>query len=96
MVRRGLLLRRDTFTQRQNLCHDRLDLSRVDQMRDLGEVFGIRVNGDSCSTSTSACHAVNAPIGTAAASVKLSDAGFAATSPSVTVSYSAQPPPKVG
>src|SRR5436190_1823615 len=47
----GLLLRRDCFTQRQNLRHDWLDLSRVDQVRDLGEVFGIRVNGNCRSTN---------------------------------------------
>ena len=48
MMRRGLSLRRDRFTQRQNLRHDRLDLSRVDQARNLGEIFGIRMNGDGC------------------------------------------------
>ena len=45
------MLRRDRFAQRPNLRHDRLDLSRVDQVRDLGEVFGIRVNGNCRSTN---------------------------------------------
>lgn len=49
VMRRGLLLRRDGFSQRQNLCHDWLDFSRVDQVRDLREVCCIRVNGDRCS-----------------------------------------------
>jgi hypothetical protein len=34
----GLLLRRDRVAQRQNLCHDWLDFSRVDQVRNLREV----------------------------------------------------------
>jgi hypothetical protein len=34
----GLLLRRDRVAQWQNFGHDWLDLSRVDQVRDLGEV----------------------------------------------------------
>jgi hypothetical protein len=37
------LLRRDRVAQWQNFGHD---CSRVDQVRDLGEVFGIRMNGD--------------------------------------------------
>src|ERR1700746_743951 len=46
VVRGGLLLRRDRFTQWKNLRHDWLDLSGVDQRRDLCEVSSIRVNGD--------------------------------------------------
>ena len=41
--------------------------------------------GCNFATSTNACHAVNAPIGTAAASTKLRDLGFRATSHSLTV-----------
>src|SRR5260370_15683494 len=37
VVRRGLLLCRDCFTQRQDFRHDWLDLSRIDQVRDLCE-----------------------------------------------------------
>src|ERR1700730_4251260 len=46
VVRRSLLLCRDCFTQRQDFRHDWLDLSRVDQLRDLCEIFRIRMNGD--------------------------------------------------
>jgi hypothetical protein len=48
----GLLLRRDRFTQRQNLRHDRLDFSRVDQVRNLREVCCIRMTRDRCSVNT--------------------------------------------
>ena len=41
------LLRRDRVAQWQNFGHDWLDSSRVDQVRHLGEVFGIRMNGNS-------------------------------------------------
>src|ERR1043166_2941048 len=52
--------------------------------------------GCNFATSTNDCHAVKAPIGTAAASTKFKDFGFAATSHSLTVTYCAQAPPKVG
>src|SRR5437667_5273022 len=50
----GLLLRGDRFAQGQNLCHDWLDLSRVDQARNLREVCCIRMNRD--------CRTVNTPL----------------------------------
>src|SRR6267143_3058901 len=51
MMRRGLLLCRDCFAERQNLCHDWLDLSSVDQLRDLCEVCCIRMNGNASATN---------------------------------------------
>src|SRR5712691_12982727 len=53
MMRRCLSLRRDRFTQRENLRHDRFDLSRVDQLGDLCEVCCIRVNRN-CRSMNSA------------------------------------------
>ena len=50
-MRGCLLLRLDRLAQRQNLRDDRLHLSCVDQARDLGEVFGIGMNGDGRSTN---------------------------------------------
>ena len=41
-----------------------------------------------------ACHAVNAPIGTAAVSTNVADFGLSAASFSARTAYSAQPPPK--
>src|SRR5206468_12845358 len=54
VMRRGLLLRGDRFTQRQNLRHDWLDFSRVDQARNLREVCCIRMNRD--------CRTMNTPL----------------------------------
>jgi hypothetical protein len=51
VVRLGLSLRCDRFTQRQNLCHDWLNLARVDQVRDLAQIFGIRTNPNGCSAN---------------------------------------------
>ena len=45
-MRRGLLLRRDRFSQRKNLRHDWLDLPGIDQLRNLSEIVGIRMSGD--------------------------------------------------
>src|SRR5205823_3176517 len=49
VVRRGLLFCADSFIERQNLRHDRFDLPRVDELRDLCEVCRIRMSGDACS-----------------------------------------------
>src|SRR4029077_11639435 len=54
VMRRGLLLRSDRFGRRQNLRHDWLDLSRVDQSRDLCEIVRIRMNGET-SPAKPAC-----------------------------------------
>src|ERR1700746_299783 len=47
----GLLLCRDCFAERQNLRHDWLDLSGVDQLRNLFEVFGIGMGGNARSAN---------------------------------------------
>jgi len=52
MMCRGLLLCRDRFAQGQNLCHGWLDLSRIDQMRNLREICCIRMSRDCCSVNT--------------------------------------------
>src|SRR5881398_3194154 len=46
MMGRSLLLGCDCFTQRQNLRHDWFDLSGVDQLGDLSQVFRIGMNRD--------------------------------------------------
>jgi hypothetical protein len=46
MMRRSLLLRCNCFAQRQNLRHDWLDLPRIDQVCDLCEIVGVRMNRD--------------------------------------------------
>src|SRR5439155_4008055 len=46
VVCRSLLLRRDGFTERQDLRHDWLDFSGVDQLSDLGKIRRIRMSGD--------------------------------------------------
>src|SRR6266487_1912968 len=51
VMRRGLLLCRDCFAERQNLRDDWLDLSGVDQLRDLCEIFCIRMNGDTSAAN---------------------------------------------
>ena len=51
MMRLGLSFRWNRFTKRQNLCRDWLDLAFVDQVRDLSEIFGIRMNPNSCSAN---------------------------------------------
>jgi hypothetical protein len=38
VMSRGLLLRGDRLTERQNLGHDRLYLPRVDELRDLCQI----------------------------------------------------------
>ena len=48
---RGLLLGRNRFAQRQNLRHDWFDFPRVDQLRDLCQVFRIRMGGDTRSVN---------------------------------------------
>ena len=50
-MRLGLSFRWNRFTKRQNLCRDWLDLAFVDQVRDLSEIFGIRMNPNSCSAN---------------------------------------------
>ena len=63
MMRRGLLLGCDRFTQRENLRHDWFDLSSVDQLRDLCQVFGIGMNGD--TRSANPCFLISAGSGRA-------------------------------
>src|SRR5205814_8025285 len=46
MMGRRLLLGCDRFTQRQNLRHDWFDLSGVDQLGDLSQIFRIGMNRD--------------------------------------------------
>ena len=45
-MRRGLLLRLDRVTQWQNLRHNWLDFSCINQLGNLSEIGCIRVNGD--------------------------------------------------
>jgi hypothetical protein len=42
MMRRSLSLRRDRFTQRENLRHDWLDFPLLDQVGNLRKVVGVR------------------------------------------------------
>ena len=44
---RGLLLRLYRISQRKNFRHDWFDFPRVDQLRDLSEIVGIGMSGDS-------------------------------------------------
>ena len=47
---RGLLLRFYRITQRKNFRHDWFDFPRVDQLRDLSEIVGIGMSGDTRAT----------------------------------------------
>ena len=49
---RGLLLRLYRITQRKNFRHDWFDFPRVDQLRDLSEIVGIGMRGDTRATDS--------------------------------------------
>ena len=49
---RGLLLRLYRISQRKNFRHDGFDLPGIDQLRDLSEIVGIGVRGDSRATDS--------------------------------------------
>ena len=46
VMSRGLLLRLYRISQRKNFCHDWFDFPSIDQLRDLCEIFGIRMRGN--------------------------------------------------